>query len=45
MAVVKVYFNPARPWCQRAKRFLEKNGIEFQDLNVAAIRKPATKND
>jgi len=32
---VKVYSTPRCPWCVRAKKFLEDNGIEYQDLNVA----------
>lgn len=32
---VKVYSTPACPWCKRAKKFLEDNGIEYQNLDVA----------
>jgi len=32
---VKVYTNPGCPWCKRAKKFLEDNGIEYQDFNIA----------
>jgi len=32
---VKVYSTPGCPWCRRAKRFLEDNGITYQDFNVA----------
>lgn len=38
MAEVKVYTTPTCPWCQRAKQFLQKNNIPFQELNVAADR-------
>ena len=32
---VKVYSTPMCPWCKRAKQFLEDNGVEYRDLNVA----------
>ena len=32
---VKVYSTPTCPYCKMAKKFLEDNGIEYQDLNVA----------
>ena len=32
---VKVYSTPTCPWCKRTKKFLEDNGIEYQDFNVA----------
>ena len=32
---VKVYSTPTCPWCKRAKKFLEDNGIKYQDFNVA----------
>ncbi len=32
---VKVYSTPGCPWCKTAKKFLEDNGIEYQDFNVA----------
>ena len=35
---VKVYSTPTCPWCQRVKKFLEDNGIAYQDLNVGADR-------
>ena len=35
---VKVYSTPGCPWCGRAKKFLEDNGIEYQDFNVAEDR-------
>lgn len=35
---VKVYTTPGCPWCKRVKQFLEDNGIEYQDFNVADDR-------
>lgn len=32
---VKVYSTPTCPWCKRAKKFLEDNGIAYDDLDVA----------
>ena len=32
---VKVYSTPTCPYCKMAKKFLEDNGIQYQDLNVA----------
>lgn len=32
---VKVYSTPTCPWCKKAKQFLDANGIQYQDLNVA----------
>ncbi len=32
---VKVYSTPTCPYCKMAKKFLEDNAIEYQDLNVA----------
>ena len=32
---VKVYSTPTCPYCKMAKKFLEENGIKYQDLNVA----------
>ena len=31
---VKVYSTPTCPWCKRAKKFLEDNGIAYDDLDV-----------
>jgi len=33
---VLVYSTPTWPHCKRAKKFLEENGISFQDIDVAA---------
>jgi len=35
---VKVYSTPTCSWCQRIKKFLQENGIAYQDLNVGADR-------
>lgn len=35
---VKVYSTPTCPWCQRTKKFLQDNGIAYQDFNVGADR-------
>jgi glutaredoxin-like YruB-family protein len=32
---VKVYSTPGCPWCKKTKKFLEDNGVEYQDFNVA----------
>ncbi|MBA7612849.1 Glutaredoxin 3 [subsurface metagenome] len=32
---VKVYSTPTCPWCRKVKQFLEDNGIEYKDFNVA----------
>ena len=32
---VLVYSTPTCPHCKRAKKFLEENGISFQDIDVA----------
>jgi len=32
---VKVYSTPECPWCRRVKKFLEDNGIAYQNFNVA----------
>jgi len=33
-AVVKVYSTPTCPHCRKARRFLEENGIGFEEYNV-----------
>jgi glutaredoxin-like YruB-family protein len=38
MKAVKVYSTPTCPWCKKTKKFLEDNGIAYQDLNVASDR-------
>ncbi len=32
---VKVYTTPTCPYCKMAKKFLDDNGIKYQELNVA----------
>lgn len=32
---VKVYSTPTCPWCKKVKKFLDDNGIKYQDFNVA----------
>ena len=39
MAVKKkviVYSTPSCPWCVRAKDYLKRKGVEFEDVNVGA---------
>jgi glutaredoxin-like YruB-family protein len=31
---VKVYTTPTCPYCKMAKKFLDDNGIKYQELNV-----------
>ncbi len=33
--IVKVYTTPSWPWCATLKEFLDKNGIQYQEFNVA----------
>jgi glutaredoxin-like YruB-family protein len=35
---VKVYSTPTCPWCKRAKKFLEDNGIAYDDLDVGGAK-------
>ena len=39
MEEVKVYTTPTCPYCQKAKEFLSKKGINFIAYNVAKDRK------
>lgn len=32
---VKIYTTPWCPYCVRAKRLLDKKGVDYQDVNVA----------
>jgi glutaredoxin 3 len=32
---VKVYTTPTCPYCKMAKKFLDDNGIKYQEFNVA----------
>lgn len=33
---VKIYTTPTCPYCKMAKRFLDDNGIKYQEFNVEA---------
>jgi glutaredoxin-like YruB-family protein len=33
---IKVYSTPTCPWCIKAKKFLQDNGVPFQNLDVAS---------
>jgi len=35
MKTVKVYSTTTCPWCVRAKDYLRKNNIQFEDINVS----------
>ena len=35
MTTVKVYSTPTCPWCVKAKDFLKKKGIPYEDLDVS----------
>jgi glutaredoxin len=38
---ITVYTTPTCPWCHRAKEFLRKRGVEFQEIDVSDIdRRP-----
>lgn len=32
---IKVYSTPNCPWCKKLKKFLDDNGVKYQDFNVA----------
>ncbi len=36
MPEVNVYSTPACPWCTKVKQFLEENGVEYTEYDVAA---------
>ncbi|MBD3427062.1 MAG: NrdH-redoxin [Candidatus Omnitrophica bacterium] len=36
MPVVKVYSSPTCPHCQRTKKFLQENDIDFEDYDVTS---------
>jgi glutaredoxin-like YruB-family protein len=40
---VVIYTTPACPSCMAAKTFLQKNGIEFVEINVASDKGAAIK--
>lgn len=39
MADVKVYSTSSCPWCVKAKEYLKKKNIQFDDINVAEDEK------
>lgn len=39
MAVIRVFSTPSCPYCVTLKKFLEKHGFEFEDINVGADAK------
>jgi glutaredoxin 3 len=39
---VKVYSTPTCPYCVMAKDFLNKHGVDFEDIDVASDRDAAT---
>ncbi|MEM1689454.1 MAG: Uxx-star family glutaredoxin-like (seleno)protein [Candidatus Hadarchaeales archaeon] len=38
---VKIYTTPTCPYCQMAKNYLKKLGVEFEEVNVAEDREAA----
>lgn len=36
MAKVTVYSTPTCPWCKTAKKFLQDNGVQYEDKDVAS---------
>lgn len=38
---VKVYSTPTCPWCVRAKDYLSKNNIAYQEIDVSKSREGA----
>lgn len=41
MVKVKIYSTPSCPWCHRAKEFLKKNNVDFEDIDVSSSQKAA----
>ena len=39
---VKVYSTPTCPYCAMAKDFLNKHGVDFEEIDVASDREAAT---
>jgi glutaredoxin 3 len=39
---VKVYSTPTCPYCAMTKDFLNKHGVDFEDIDVASDQKAAT---
>jgi glutaredoxin-like YruB-family protein len=40
-ATITVYTTPTCPWCVRAKEFLSKRGVRFEERDVSADRRAA----
>jgi len=38
---VKVYSTPTCPWCKRAKEYLKKNNIQYEEINVQGNKEAA----
>jgi len=38
---VTVYSTPSCPWCTRAKEYLKKNNVPYQDVDVSVNREAA----
>ncbi len=43
MANIKLYSTPTCPYCKMTREYLKDNGIEFEDINVAADKKAASE--
>jgi len=39
---VKIYSTPTCPYCTMAKDFLNKHGVDFEEIDVASDREAAT---
>lgn len=39
--VVKVYSSNSCPWCVKAKNYLKKKNVDFEDINVSLNRAAA----
>lgn len=37
--IIKIYSTPTCPYCKLAKEWLKKQGVEYEDLNVAEDEK------
>lgn len=36
MAKVTIYSTPTCPWCKTTKKFLQDNGVQYEDKDVAS---------
>ena len=41
MKNVKIYSTPTCPYCIKAKKFLEQNGVEYEEMDVASDKQAA----